>query len=686
MSLKVGFDVETWKIIPGLLAPKLVVGSFAWRDNGEIKSELLLREHALARFRQLLESGAVLVIQNAPFDLAVMCAEDETLLPLVFRALDDGRILDPKIRQELIDIAAGRRQENGSTFVWRDGNWQKVNYDLASLVNQYTGRDRSAEKVGDSWRLKYSSLDGVPLEFWPEEAKKYALDDAIDALIVEEKQSHHPLVDPVTGLLPTEADQARAAWMLHLMSCWGVRTEAAAVERLKAELVEGKRKAHRAVARAGLFKFRRATREEVAVGDVDEWEPLPPKKDGTPREPRPLKYQRDTTLLRDIVRRTYEKQGRTVPATDKGAVATDKDALQESGSRLLAAVSELGGFDKIEGTYVPVLEQGTVVPINARFNVLVNSGRTSCSQPNLQNLPTGRRVGGVRECFTARPGYWLLSVDYDTLELRALAQRCLELFGYSKLAETIRQGLDIHSWMASNILGCAYEQIETNRKSKGPEKGARDLAKVADFGVPGGMGAESLVEFARKSADKIRLEKYVDVRHDGESDHAAAVRKAWELKNKFLAAAPEMRDFFRWVGERVGETDATFIDPVTGYVRGGVGYCDGCNHQFQHRAAFGAKAAGYELARECYLGVSAVGEPSPLAGSRLIAFVHDEYVLEVPCDVAHEASERVVRVMCDAMARVIPDVPVTASPALMTRWYKDAKERYSESGRLLPWA
>jgi DNA polymerase-1 len=310
------------------------------------------------------------------------------------------------------------------------------------------------------------------------------------------------------------------------------------------------------------------------------------------------------------------------------------------------------------------LKDGTQRPINARFNVLVNSARTSCSEPNLQNLPSGRKVGGTRECFVPRDGFVYVSVDYDTLELRALAQVCLTLFGRSEMAESINKDRDLHSQVGATMLGMTYEDVEKGKKTKGsPAKTARDAAKVFNFGAPGGLGASSLVDYARAGYGVTINEQ-----------------QAREMKAQWLRAWPEMVTYFEWVNQAVGLGEAVLRHPITGFVRGDVGYTDGCNHLFQHLAAQGAKRALYRSAREAY------AEPdSPFFGSRPVVFVHDEIIAEVPEDRAASASRRLAQIMCEEMALLIPDVKITASPTLMRYWTKDAVETYDADGTLVPW-
>jgi hypothetical protein len=88
-----------------------------------------------------------------------------------------------------------------------------------------------------------------------------------------------------------------------------------------------------------------------------------------------------------------------------------------------------------------------------------------------------------------------VSVDYDFLELRTLAQACLDLVGGSELAKAIRAGEDPHLSMAAEILGIPYSEALARKKDPAI-KDARQLAKAANFGLPGGMGPDNFRAFA----------------------------------------------------------------------------------------------------------------------------------------------------------------------------------------------
>jgi DNA polymerase I-like protein with 3'-5' exonuclease and polymerase domains len=137
-----------------------------------------------------------------------------------------------------------------------------------------------------------------------------------------------------------------------------------------------------------------------------------------------------------------------------------------------------------------------------------------------------------------------------------------------------------------------------------------------------------------------------------------------------------MPNFFQWVKAQ-GDTVEQFVSKR---VRGGCSGPAAANTRFQGLAADGAKAAIVKMTEEMYLDSS-----SPLFGSRLMVFAHDESILEIPEEKAHEAAHRQAEIMVSEMRRFVPDVKVKAEPALMRHWSKSVTTKYDANGRLIPW-
>lgn len=281
---------------------------------------------------------------------------------------------------------------------------------------------------------------------------------------------------------------------------------------------------------------------------------------------------------------------------------------------------------------------------------------------------------GLRECFVPREGFLFCSVDMDTFELRTWAQCCVWAVGESELARVLNADGDPHAELGARLEKITSEEAAAiMRGERGSERkaafksGGRQTAKPANFGFPGGMGPEKFRTVARKGTPPVILS----------IDEARELRRAWAEQ------WPEAIPYFAWVKNLIGSDFGSqgFVRQFGSMrIRGPVGFTEASNGFFQGLAADAIKDAGFALAREMY------ADPrSPLYGSRIVNFPHDEYITEVPIDRAHEAAERQAQIQREVCQRWIPDVKITCAPALMRRWSKGAETVRDASGRLIPW-
>lgn len=695
---RIGIDTETWLINSeqGIVAPRMVCLTFCTEDA---EVGLLARDEALPFMHALLDADdIVFVAHHARFDMAVLAAADPTLLPKIFRAYDEGRVRCTMVREKMLALARGDLADEGET-----GAKRNVKFSLSACVLRRFGIDLSEAKVAKGgpkpWRLRFSELDGVPVEEWPQEARDYALDDAKWNLALFDAQTAELNSEGMAGdNIPDEAQQTRAAFWLYLCSVRGVRTDLQRVNRLDASLRAEYDRINALVRAADVLrpkmqkgemvwtKNMTALRERVvrAYGGED-YAPKTPKGAVStaredllkPADPRVLawveKVEQEVRAAREaesLPPFSAEQTAALIRDVCFGAAAEfGLDGEQVYNWLVLHAVGERSGVEKLLGTYLPVLFQGTQYPVTPTFNELVASGRTSSVNPNLQNPP---RKGGIRECFVPRPGYWYAFCDYSFIELCTLAQSCLDMFGWSEMADAINAGLDPHLDMAASMLGVTYEDAVARKKQGDPQIGEyRQLSKALNFGFPGGLGPAKFVEYARAGYGVSLTEQ-----------------EARRRKEDWYKKWPEMRMYHQHFGSlTMGDRKFALVQPGSGRIRGEVGFCDGANSVFQGRAADGAKRAGWYIAKECYLHdpYRDGSGPTPLYGARPVLFVHDEFILEVPVETAHEATLRLSKVMVAGMREVVPDVKVGTEYAVATRWYKGASAVYDANGRLIPW-
>ena len=634
------FDTETCLFRPGTMAPELVCVTWQELRKG-VRGEPSILHVNDPKCEDLVwgwlkSSDCLLAGQNVSYDLGVFCAQWPEFLPLVFAKLDRGQITCTKVRQQLLDIAAGQFRghlqhftkqvvDEGVTHEVKGARWIAHNYDLDSLVWRCAGRRLDK----DTYRMRYGELLEHPIEAWPEGARTYPLEDARATMDVFLAQELH------VEFIPDQFRQTQYQWARHLTAAWGLRTYAPGVEKLRLGTEAALADIEQSLVDAGLVRH-----------------------DGS----------RDTKRAKARMIEVCKAAGITLRLTDKGAPSLDADACEASGDGLLEDYAELTSLKAVLNKDLPVLASAVDFPVHTSFGMAA-SGRSTSSKPNVQNP---RRLPGIREAFVPREGHVYAQADFSALELHTLAQVCVSLFGKSHLADVLNAHIDPHTALAADIFGISYDAAVLAKKA-GDERfdSARQTAKVANFGIPGGLGIEKLCLFARKSYG-------VKITPD----------EAKALKAAYLARWPELAEFFKYVGSSIDEEtgEGMLAQLFSGRIRGGCHYTAACNSWFQGLGADAASRAHYLVEKACY------AEPdSPLYGSRAVNFVHDEIILETPYDpaapeVASNVAYELGRLMVKGANEFLPDVPSRTEPLLAVCWSKKAKPVYLPNTKVLvPW-
>src|SRR5262249_17556052 len=315
----------------------------------------------------------------------------------------------------------------------------------------------------------------------------------------------------------------------------------------------------------------------------------------------------------------------------------------------------------------------------------------------------------------------------------------------------IKAGVDPHAHTAAMMLGVPLDEFSTWKESgdvlerktqdgkevvvrkKDRYAEARQGAKAVNFGVPGGLGVNSLVAYAKNTykvqfteaeakerRDRLTKEVYKEldlylaedapsilarnllttveeVRAEMGDTHLSCVRKILEgdprrtadgepYKPHFVSRVwaslvglnrnPDLREALaqRQAGKELSQKVCRAgVATLTGRLRGWVAYSQVRNTPFQGLAADGAALALFELVRE---------------GFRVVGFVHDEVLVELPDEggyVSEAKVRRVEEIMCDAMAQVlVGGIPVACESTLSERWSKKAK-LICKDGKGYPW-
>ena len=270
--------------------------------------------------------------------------------------------------------------------------------------------------------------------------------------------------------------------------------------------------------------------------------------------------------------------------------------------------------------------------IHCRLHPLAaDSGRFSCTEPNLQQVPSEHTAPGLRGCFVAAPGHVLVIADYAQIELRVAAH----LAPCDALRQVFAQDRDPHRATAATLTGKAERDVTDHE---------RKLAKAVNFGFLFGMGAPRFRSYAASS-------------YGLDLDQARAQR----ARAAFLRTYPGIAAWHRRVGSMGRDGQAVTVRTALGrrkrFEPGRFSFNAALNIPVQGTAAEGFKLAmAHLLPRLRELG------------GRGVLCVHDEYIAEVPEDRAEEASEIVIEVMRDQMATLVDTVPIEVEARIAASW------------------
>ena len=209
----------------------------------------------------------------------------------------------------------------------------------------------------------------------------------------------------------------------------------------------------------------------------------------------------------------FEKLKLTAGKKTKRGYSTSADVLEKIKDEhpIVPLILEYRTLSKLNSTYVEGMKPliGSDGRIRAHFQQTVAAtGRLSCTEPNLQNIPIRQELGRqLRKAFTAGEGNTLVGADYSQIELRIMAH----LSGDENLIEAFNSGADIHRNTAARVFNLDYDQVTPLDRSR---------AKAVNFGVIYGMSGFGLSEelhITRKEAENY-IRDYFD-KHKAVKDY-----------------------------------------------------------------------------------------------------------------------------------------------------------------------
>jgi DNA polymerase I len=341
----------------------------------------------------------------------------------------------------------------------------------------------------------------------------------------------------------------------------------------------------------------------------------------------------------------FESRGRKLSSTSE-------EALKAEGSEGALLLLEYRNIRDRELKFLVGLSEATRADgrIHAIFNsVGTKTGRFSCKDPNLQNVPKlGKDLFPIRSLFQAAPGRKLVIADFAQMELVAAAVLAPE----PKMLAAFQAGEDLHCRTASLLIG------RTVTKSKA-DKADRSLAKAVNFGLLYGQSAAGLKTYAKNSYGvDMTDEEAVQFREAFFNEYQGLA--AWHESARAAANDPEVTEVrTHRIGRRQHLADA--------------------EHWWPRFASLVNSPIQGSCAEVQKLGMLDIGEK--LKGrAQLVSCVHDEVILECAEDDAEAVMAEVQSFMSARSAQIFNGQTIGVEAHIADSWAGDVRvPRYTDT-------
>lgn len=151
---------------------------------------------------------------------------------------------------------------------------------------------------------------------------------------------------------------------------------------------------------------------------------------------------------------------KAIEKTAKGVPSVSSDVLANYfGNPVVDDLLEYRRLTKLE-TFIKSWEE---IQVNDRiypsFNITARTGRTTCSNPNIQQIPQDKNV---RNLIEARPGWVIKEQDYSQIELRVASM----FSGDANMQHAYQSGSDLHSKTTELLFGDTSSLSPQEQKRK----------------------------------------------------------------------------------------------------------------------------------------------------------------------------------------------------------------------------
>ena len=257
------------------------------------------------------------------------------------------------------------------------------------------------------------------------------------------------------------------------------------------------------------------------------------------------------------------------------------------------------------------------------------TGRFSCSNPNLQQIPHEEEY---RRCFRAPDGKKLVIADYSQIELRILA----EFSDDQRFIDAFVSGQDFHTATAAQVFGIKADEVTADQRS---------FAKRLNFGMVYGIGASRLAMMTGLSQSEAEnmMRRYFGTFSGLDAYLRESGRRVISERTARTASGRMLR-------LRFDENDRQQTASAKRY---------GVNMPIQGTSADILKRA-LRLLHDDIRGTSA----------KLVNIVHDEIVVECDAGEAESTAEKLTLAMTKAGSEFVKKVPIKVDAHIADEWAK----------------
>jgi DNA polymerase I-like protein with 3'-5' exonuclease and polymerase domains len=264
------------------------------------------------------------------------------------------------------------------------------------------------------------------------------------------------------------------------------------------------------------------------------------------------------------------------------------------------------------------------------------TGRFSCREPNLQNIPRPDSELGkiVRGIFIADEAHKLVVADFGQIELVVLAH----YLGTGRLFEGFQRGIDPHTQTAATIFRKDVNAVIRDE---------RQVAKNINFAIVFGAGAAKVASMCGKDLDFIKGVL---------SDHRELFPEIYEFRDQVLSTCKSRRPpYVSTLSGRRRRLPMIFAH-------------DEGLRKYTERQAFNSVIQGGAADLNKIALVRAYADLRRTAGMDIILTVHDEIVMSVPQEQADLAADILREAMTGEGIQRMIRVPLSVDVKIVDRW------------------